>query len=394
MGWADASRGIQGAVQQQLLRRMQEQQLVAQAAEAERRSARETRADDRLDRDFALRAEQYDAGQARLGAQDKIAADALAFTQGNTLAEQVPGGTFMPEGDPTAAKLPSYLLQSTPERPAMGQDFAGPMPGGESPQQAQVGRPGGFIKTRTNAQRNMEEDDARALQTAADAKTDRLADNARADEAARATAAYRLASLNKPTGGTAAAEKKSWIMRNGQPVRASEGEIQPGDTPYNAAAPEKAAAKVEAQEGAEQTRRVAVSTIDRMLTHPGLSKSSGIVSSKLSRFSPDATDFNALRDQVVATLALPNLSLLKGPMSDKDILFVKQLATRLSNENMSDEETVRSLHEAKAFLDKPAAGGAVGTSGGTQRMRAPDGRLLNVPADKVAEMEKLGATRD
>jgi hypothetical protein len=174
-------------------------------------------------------------------------------------------------------------------------------------------------------------------------------------------------------------------MRNGQPVRASEAEIQPGDTPYNAAAPEKAAAKAEATAGAEQTRRVAVSTIDRMLTHPGLSKSSGIISSKLSGLSQDATDFNSLRDQVVATLALPNLNLLKGPMSDKDIMFVKQLATRLSNENMSDAETVKALNEAKTFLAAPA--------GGMQRMQAPDGRMLNVPADKVAEMEAHGATR-
>jgi hypothetical protein len=88
----------------------------------------------------------------------------------------------------------------------------------------------------------------------------------------------------------------------------------------------------------------------------------------------------------VATLALPNLNLLKGPMSDKDIMFVKQLATRLSNENMSDAETVKALNEAKAFLAAPA--------GGMQRMRAPDGRMLNVPADKVAEMEAHGATRN
>jgi hypothetical protein len=38
-------------------------------------------------------------------------------------------------------------------------------------------------------------------------------------------------------------------------------------------------------------------------------------------------------------------------------------------------------------------GGGEAITGGAVSMRAPDGRLLSVPAEKVAEMERLGATR-
>jgi hypothetical protein len=41
----------------------------------------------------------------------------------------------------------------------------------------------------------------------------------------------------------------------------------------------------------------------------------------------------------------------------------------------------------------PRSGGGTASSGGTVKMRAPDGRSLNVPADKVAEMEAHGAKR-
>jgi hypothetical protein len=71
----------------------------------------------------------------------------------------------------------------------------------ESPQQAQVGRPGGFLKTRSQKQIDTDADNARQAQTVADTRSDRVADNTRADEAAAATAAYRKDTLaqNRPT---------------------------------------------------------------------------------------------------------------------------------------------------------------------------------------------------
>jgi hypothetical protein len=362
MGWADIAGGVQNAVQRQLMQRVQQQQREAQAVEHQRRAEMEYRSADRADRGQALQEAEFEARSARQLGQDEQAAQQHTATQATALGDQLPPDTFLGAEDPAVGTMQrggtgSLLTRQAPTQ-AMGEDFAGPMPNMESPQQAQVGRPGGYLKTRSQKQFDTDADNARQLQVAQNTQAHQGMVDERGAAAAVETGRHNRAMEHKPTG-VAAAEKKNWVMRNGQPVRASEAEIQPGDTPYNAAAPEKAAAKAEATAGAEQTRRVAVSTIDRMLTHPGLSKSSGIISSKLSGYSQDATDFNSLRDQVVATLALPNLNLLKGPMSDKDIMFVKQLATRLSNENMSDSETKRALMEAKVFLDaKP--GGAPG----------------------------------
>ncbi len=368
MSWSDVSRGVTGAVQAQLMRRMQEQQMQAQALEHQRRAEMDLRSADRADRGLDMQQQTFDANIARQGRLDEEASQQHLATQAGALGDQLPPDTFLGADDPAAGTMQrgglGSLLQRQDPTMAMGEDFAGPMPNAETPQQAQVGRPGGYLKTRSQKQLDTDADNARQLQVAQNAQAHQGMVDERGAAAALETGRHNRAMENKPTGQAAAADKASWIMRDGKPVRVTESAIRPGDTPYNAAAPEKAAAKAEATEGAEQTRRVAVSTIDRMLTHPGLAKSSGIISSKLSGYSQDATDFNSLRDQVVATLALPNLSLLKGPMSDKDIMFVKQLATRLSNENMSDSETRKALLEAKAFLDKKPPAGTTGTTGG------------------------------
>lgn len=76
---------------------------------------------------------------------------------------------------------------------------------------------------------------------------------------------------------------------------------------------------------------------------------------ELRGFTQGAQDFNGVREQLVSALALPNLGLLKGPMSDKDVLFVKQLATRLANPRLSEAETTRAIREAQTFLANKGA---------------------------------------
>jgi hypothetical protein len=121
--------------------------------------------------------------------------------------------------------------------------------------------------------------------------------------------------------------------------------------------------KEKAAQASRTTTESALATARRMATHPGLTKASGVVSSRLSGMSQDAADFDAMRDQLVAALAQPNLGALKGPMSDKDILFIKSLATRLSNTRMSDAETRTALAEAVTFLENKAGDGAKPASG-------------------------------
>jgi hypothetical protein len=105
--------------------------------------------------------------------------------------------------------------------------------------------------------------------------------------------------------------------------------------------------------------QTALDLTDRLERHPGIGAATGAY--EMRGFTQDAVDFNAIRDQLVAALALPNLGALKGPMSDKDILFVKQLATRLSNNRLSEAETRTAIAEAKTFL-KSKLGPATATA--------------------------------
>lgn len=83
----------------------------------------------------------------------------------NTLADQLPSGTFLPQNDPAVGMLRTggrgSLLTETPATQPMGAAFEGPMPGGETPQQAQVGRSAGFLKTASQKQRDTDADNAR-----------------------------------------------------------------------------------------------------------------------------------------------------------------------------------------------------------------------------------------
>jgi hypothetical protein len=125
----------------------------------------------------------------------------------------------------------------------------------------------------------------------------------------------------------------------------------------------------------EDSRRVtenALALARRARSHPGLRKTHGIISSRISVISQDAADYKGIRDQLVAALTLPNLGALKGPMSDKDVKFVKDLATRLANDQMSDEEAVRAIDEAISFLESKLAASGGGEDAGPRKPTAQE----------------------
>lgn len=99
----------------------------------------------------------------------------------------------------------------------------------------------------------------------------------------------------------------------------------------------------------------AIAIAQRLKTHPGLNKMYGAY--EMRGFTQDARDAAALRDQLVAALTLPNLGSLKGPMSDKDVLFIKSLATRLQDSHISEGEAARAIDEAVAKLSGGASQG-------------------------------------
>jgi len=405
MAISDMAVGVQNAIQQQLMRRMQQQQAIAQQQEAQRKAELEARSADRADAGMALQYQQADALTERQGRQDQIAADDRAFTQGNTLAEQVPGGTFLPEGDPTAAKLPSYLLQGTPERPAMGDEFAGPMPGGETPQQAQVGRPGGFIKTRTFAQRNTEGDDERAAQIAAaqQAHQARTEDRAvGAEERAVGTAAeaarHNRVMENRPTGGggddlstfeakeqikakyagarpSVGAERQTLnyfnrMLQAEKDARRVEDKLGGSDLAAQQYAPGWLENWIQSEEGQQYTQA------QRSYTEARLRKESGAAIPPHEFDSDRKTNFRIAGDKG------PDVMKQKRGMRLQTLRGIGNASGRALQEYYGADSSLEGL--LKEFADQPSS---------TVAMRAPDGRRLNVPADKVAELEKAGATR-
>lgn len=89
-------------------------------------------------------------------------------------------------------------------------------------------------------------------------------------------------------------------------------------------------------------------------------------------FTQGAQDFNAERERLIAMLTQPNLGALKGPMSDKDVIFIKQMSSKLANTKMSGAETATELGRVKAFLESKMGGGVAVPGGalapGTERV--------------------------
>lgn len=91
-----------------------------------------------------------------------------------------------------------------------------------------------------------------------------------------------------------------------------------------------------------------ITQIDNILNNPNLSKAIGPVSSNVPEFlrSGARNDVDAAINQLIAGVAIENLSLLKGPMSDKDVQFIKQASSGL-NTNMSEQGFKARLQQLK-----------------------------------------------
>ena len=126
----------------------------------------------------------------------------------------------------------------------------------------------------------------------------------------------------------------------------------------------------------------------RAFTEARLRKESG-AAIPASEFETDRkTNFRIAGDQ-------PGTLKNKRSMRLQTMRGIGNAAGRALQEYYGEGTTLDDL--LKEFADEAAAGptpaAAPAAAGGVVKMRAPDGRPLNVPADKVAEMEALGATR-
>lgn len=136
----------------------------------------------------------------------------------------------------------------------------------------------------------------------------------------------------------------------------------------------------DSHKAAENTTKAALSTIEDLLVHPGFGAASGKYDPRRLIGTQDATDFQAKMNNLVASMVLPNLGALKGPMSDKDVLFLKSMATTLGDERISAPAKRQALEQAKAFLtSKLTEGGTSTTAPAAPGVtvdweRGPDGR--------------------
>lgn len=154
--------GLQGAFGNDALfsllhqRKMEQMQAAQQAFENQRRLAADQRAQQGLDLQAKMRQDQL-AEQTR---QHNLETQDRQIGLANNLAEQIPGGTFLPQSDPAVGMLRTggrgSLLTAQPAQPALPEDFQGPLPEG----QARTAMPSGFIKTTTTKQREASTQDA------------------------------------------------------------------------------------------------------------------------------------------------------------------------------------------------------------------------------------------
>lgn len=200
--------------------------------------------------------------------------------------------------------------------------------------------------------------------------------NARAAEQARAEAATAAQAAAKERADADRAGREE-IARLGAGARSETAGLRNDllETQIAAAKQKQTdadAAKVKSEGDAASVTRSAITQLERLKTHPGLAKASGAY--EMRGFTQDAQNFNAIREQVINSLALPNLGALKGPMSDKDIAFVKNISTRLDNHNIDEAETVKAIDEAITFLNGKIGGGGSNTHHTGEKKTFPNGR--------------------
>ena len=87
-----------------------------------------------------------------------------------------------------------------------------------------------------------------------------------------------------------------------------------------------------------------VALIDELKNDPALDGAVGPISAKLPTLRGGSADFEAKFNNLIAKIAIENLNLLKGPMSDKDIQFIKEQPAAL-NLGMSEEGLKKELNK-------------------------------------------------
>lgn len=389
MALADAAAGMNSAVQQILLQKLEAQRYADQQKQIAFENARQTSGDER-----ANRAQDEQIKIRQLMEQDRVAKEAQAQTDkevgfGTQIAERDPAGTFYPEKTPAVGYLRAAGVPVTnvPGRQAMGPAFTGPMPGDaggeETPQEAQAGRSPGIIKGAT----------AKQLTTAdtADRKDwqagiqQQLADIKTAAGPKEPTSSFQLQPEIDPKTGQQTGrflgyntKTNTWAPVQGQGPQATKA------APGIASAAEK-----------DKNLGNARTTLDRLDADINAAAGKGLIGPTSGRIS-ELEQMIGNNDPAISTLATRMVA--AKMLVDAGIGGMRGAASpglmARWDKLMGMQATPENLHNVAQVMREMVGGQPVtAAAGGTVSMVAPDGRPLMVPADKVAEMESHGAKR-
>jgi hypothetical protein len=118
--------------------------------------------------------------------------------------------------------------------------------------------------------------------------------------------------------------------------------------------------------------------VNELLGHPGREDATGVSGEIMNRIpGSDAKGFGAKVDRLKSIMTLDNLKLLKGAMSDKDLLFLQSIPAALQL-GMKDDEVKSELQRIQTTLagETAPAGGGVMTATNPQtgqKIRSTDG---------------------
>lgn len=383
LGWGAGNAGAFDTLDRLMAQRRADAILARQAEQQQFENQRQLGGDARAERQLSNQEAALKATSERQTALDAEAKQQHAYTEANTLADQIPPGQFMGPLDPAVGRLQTggrgSLLSDAPARPAMGQGFTGPMPGDaagpETPQQAQVGRGQGFIKTASQKQIDTNTDNARQA-----AASTALADREAAST--KETNRHNLAMEGKQTPGATVVVQT--VDDAGNPVT----RIVPktANTEF-----QRPASNQERQ--ASASKHEALSSLDQL--DQALEAAKDLIGPGAGRIS-SIQQMVGNPDPKIAALGTKML-LAKMQVDHAATGTVRagaspQILARWDN-ILGNNQEYGSLKASVQAMREILGGQAGPAGGGTVSMVAPDGRPLMVPADKVAEMESHGAKR-
>jgi hypothetical protein len=186
-----------------------------------------------------------------------------------------------------------------------------------------------------------------------------------------------------------------WVVRNGEPVRVPESQVQLGDKPYDAVAARQPAGlsdgKAEALDTAQEVKRIA----SALRTHAGFNGAFGVVDSWLPTLKQSTADAVALRDSLMSLLTLENMGKMKGVLSDRDMEVLRKASTTLTA-SMSEGAARAELNRLVEVMDKVLGGGPIAPVtdiGGARGFSvvAPDGKTYSFPNQAALDAFKRKA---